>query len=171
MRMVKNGRSVEPLRAAERFVGSITGPHRRSMSLTSNRQGILANHLALNLTENVIPETYYIWLGDHETPWDIFARPQKWLIFAKNGWIRKISISHERLVLRLWFMAHFNRKTHFPISVSYNVYLLEQQKWLKLHFLQKSGWIRKISVPHERLVEWRWFMAHFKRKTHFSISV
>ena len=49
----------------------------------SYRQGNLANHLALNLTENVIPETCCTQVVAHESPWDIFAHPQKWLILAK----------------------------------------------------------------------------------------
>ena len=44
------------------------------------------------------------------------------------------SISQEPDIGRTWLTTHFNRKTHIPISVSYNVYQLDHQKWLKMRF-------------------------------------
>ena len=32
------------------------------------------------------------------------------------------SLSREPLVKKTWLIAHSNRNSHFPISVSYNIY-------------------------------------------------
>ena len=59
----------------------------------------------------------------------------KTAIFAKNGWFFRNPIYRLILVLQTWFIAHFNRSRHFPISVSYIVWTQLQQKWLNQPFL------------------------------------
>ena len=63
------------------------------------------------------------------------------LIKANLGLNTSFFISPKRLIVEGWLTPHFNRKTHFPISVSYNVYPSEHQKWLKLPFCMKlASW-------------------------------
>ena len=60
-------------------------------------------------------------------------------VLARKGLKGQKPISHKPLVIGRWLTPHFNHKTHFSISVSYNVYLLDQQKWLKLAFCTKMA--------------------------------
>ena len=84
------------------------------------------------------------YVGPHmKHPGTFFPVP-KMADLAKNGWIGLNSISRERLAVQVWLTTYCNRKTHFSISVSYNIYLSDEQNWLKSHFLWKMaefGWI------------------------------
>ena len=58
------------------------------------------------------------------------------------------SISQEPDIGRTWLTTHFNRKTHIPISVSYNVYQLDHQKWLKMRFFVLGCLYFGTQFPH-----------------------
>ena len=47
-----------------------------------------------------------------------------------------ISISREPLIVWSWLTPHFNRNSHFPIHIRFNVYLSDNQKY---HFLTKMS--------------------------------
>ena len=70
----------------------------------------------------------------------------------QNGPFDPKSISRELLVVETSQTAHFNRNTHFSISVSYNIYPLEQEKWLKLTFWLKMAEISPKSISREPLM-------------------
>ena len=54
---------------------------------------------------------------------DFFLIDRKLINYSYNGLISGNLISQEPLIVGTQFIAQINRNRHFPISVSYNVYL------------------------------------------------